>query len=230
MPRPKKASDLIVFEEGAPDFRKGNWWATFKEARLFIPRGFMQAMKVLDLNTIEPLLNLTERASKGIAKTDWEDQLPSRHWGICKEAQFKLAAEEKPMVLSKIIITIETLNVYAGIKKISFDGYEQVECFAAGYRADGWNMQLHDEERGGPGFEAFLKGARRLSQEEPELLILDLANGMHATFGVVELLRTSFPDRNIKTKAAQRPPKSGVVPASPYLQAHPDFRTELVLA
>jgi hypothetical protein len=220
MPKPAEASELIALEEGAPDYRRGNWWTSFKEARLFIAHGYAEAMSKLKVHEVRALTPWAERAVRSIDQTGWRLQLPSRHWNDCAETQFGAAADEKAMLLPKIVIVIEALNLYAGSVGKDFDGFEEIKIFSAGYRPAGWSEEHHAKEKDSAGWAAFVAGARALGQRDPALLLKDLAQGQHASFGVVELVRTSFPHLEITTEAARRLPRAGVVRASDFLSPH----------
>lgn len=222
MTRPMRASELIKLEKDAPDFRQGDWWATFKEARLFLARGFAQAMTDLELNTIDPLVAIEAQAARTLDDTEWKKQLPSKHWGDCARPQFRLAANEKPMLLPKAAIAIQALQLYADGLGVEFDAFEAVDLFPAAYRAESWSEDAHEKHKAEQSAEylAFVAGAEDLKQDHPELLLHDMAKGAHATFGLVELARTTFKSVKIRTAVAQRPGQRGVAPASDWVKPY----------
>jgi hypothetical protein len=227
MPRPNDASDLIRFEAGAEDFRVGDWWSTFKEARLFLPRGFAAAMKTLGLHTVDPLNEFATDAVQAINGTGWKEQLPSKHWNDSAPTQFKSAAGEHPMLLPKIAIAIEALNLYAQRKWANpknevFDGYAVIDFFAAGYWADGWTEEVYGEAKETDAYKKLIKSLRAMSQTHPDIVLHDVAAGKHATHGICTLISAAFPDRELIVRPAQRFPRRGVAPASDMLRPYPD--------
>lgn len=224
MPRPANGRDLITIEAGAPDFRRGNWWSTYKEARVFLLRGFSDAMALLELNSVEHLQRFDQAAAAAVrTQTPWtQEQLAVRsHWVDCSRPQLTRAAAERPMLLTKAVLAMECLQLYAEDKGVAFDVYRSVQIIPAAYRPIGFELQIQIAEKNGntPGYKSFIQGATRLGQDYPDLLLRDIAKGEHATFPVANLVKTSFVDRDIVVRPAERPGRRGVTPASEYCKA-----------
>lgn len=227
MSRPPRASDLISVRSGETEFRKGDWWSPLKDARLFFPKGFQDAMADLDLNTIEPLLAHSAEAARIVGEeTDWTKSLPARlHWRDCARGQFTEASGEKPMLLPKLVIALEALQLYSksldpakNPKAAAFDVYKTVTIVPGVYRAQNWTVDAHTAAKQDPdtGYKRFLDEARKLGQEKPELVLHDLAKGLHGTYPVVNLVAQCF--RCVTVEIAVRPPKAGVAPASSWIR------------
>jgi hypothetical protein len=218
MPRPQRGVDLIVLQAGAFDFRRGDWWSTYKEGRLFLPRGFPEAMAKLDLNSVEPLVRLTEQASKNIVQdTQWTRQLPARnHWSDCSRAQLVMAAEEKPLLLCKAAVAMEALQLFADQEGRTFDAYAEVKLLPASYKLEGWTVDIYTAEKQAntEAYQLFKVRAVELFQNRPDLLLHDFAKGLHGTFELIKLAKDTFNKYELEIVGAHRPGQAGIAPAS----------------
>lgn len=220
MPRPALGAQLIHLEAGWPDFRRGDWWSTYKEARLFVARGFAETMTTLDLHTVQPLSPFTKPAADDIAaNTRWPISLPvQRHWEDCSRAQLSAAAESKPMLLCKAVIAMEALGRYAAKEGYAVDVYANVKIVPLAYRPDGWGLKDYEDHssRASAEYKRFVEEARRLGQVRPDLILHDMAKGFHATYELARLVRDIF-GGNITVISANRPGQRGVAPASDHI-------------
>jgi hypothetical protein len=232
MPKPARGADLIAIAEGAPDFRRGSWWTIYKEARVFIPRGFPVAMAKLEINSIEHLLAVADRAAASIAtNTKWHSQLGVRsHWQDCARPQLAHAAEERPMLLCKAAIAIECLQLYSDDNALGVDVYEVVSLVPACYRVEGWNMDLYNIERDKLGntkvadeegvlvdYTEFKTKALAAGHRRPDRILEDMAKGLHVTYELASLVVDVFGFYELYVESAKRPGRSGVAPASEHI-------------
>lgn len=223
MPRPKDLAELVVIEDGAPDFRRGPWWDVFKLARVFIVTGYEEAMQLAGLNTSQPIVAKLKGAYERIStETSWlKDYDGKKQWESTASSQVFLATHGEAMLLTKAAVCIEALQLAADEREVkNFDVYDIVNVVPAAYAIRNFNPEVLASLKE-DGLAAQIANAIEdsFALEHSGRILTDMANGNYVTYSIAKSVLDLLPKpRQFSIVPAFRPGQQGVKPASSSLK------------